>query len=165
MYSFFFNTFKTILVRVLGSIVYFILFYFTILYWFCHTSTWICHGCTHIMVCSLIAFWSSWYWLVGVFSIYFMHKGCFCNEMQRINFILHVRNIIDSGRRYETLESDMKNSLLCMEVAIARFSAYFVPVHWAPILTWRQGQGQMTLHMNPIVIQVKTSKFSALHLL
>ena len=22
------------------------LFYFTILYWFCHTSTWICHGCT-----------------------------------------------------------------------------------------------------------------------
>ena len=20
--------------------------YFTILYWFCHTSTWICHGCT-----------------------------------------------------------------------------------------------------------------------
>ena len=23
-------------------------FYFTILYWFCHTSTWICHRCTHI---------------------------------------------------------------------------------------------------------------------
>ena len=23
-------------------------FYFTILYWFCHTSTWICHGCTHV---------------------------------------------------------------------------------------------------------------------
>ena len=22
------------------------LFYFTILYWFCHTLTWICHGCT-----------------------------------------------------------------------------------------------------------------------
>ena len=22
--------------------------YFTILYWFCHTSTWICHGCTHV---------------------------------------------------------------------------------------------------------------------
>ena len=22
-------------------------FYFTILYWFCHTSTCICHGCTH----------------------------------------------------------------------------------------------------------------------
>ena len=21
-------------------------FHFTILYWFCHTSTWICHGCT-----------------------------------------------------------------------------------------------------------------------
>ena len=27
------------------SIFYFILFYFTILYWFCHTSTWIHHGC------------------------------------------------------------------------------------------------------------------------
>ena len=23
-------------------------FYFTILYWFCHTSTWIRHGCTHV---------------------------------------------------------------------------------------------------------------------
>ena len=23
---------------------YFYFFYFTILYWFCHTSTWICHG-------------------------------------------------------------------------------------------------------------------------
>ena len=23
-------------------------FYFTILYWFCHTSTWINHGCTHV---------------------------------------------------------------------------------------------------------------------
>ena len=22
------------------------LFYFTLLYWFCHTWTWICHGCT-----------------------------------------------------------------------------------------------------------------------
>ena len=22
--------------------------YITILYWFCHTSTWICHGCTHV---------------------------------------------------------------------------------------------------------------------
>ena len=22
--------------------------YFTILYWFCHTSTWICHRCTHV---------------------------------------------------------------------------------------------------------------------
>ena len=27
---------------------YFILFYFTILYWFCHTSTWIRHGCTRV---------------------------------------------------------------------------------------------------------------------
>ena len=24
------------------------IFYFTILYWFCHTSTWIHHGCTHV---------------------------------------------------------------------------------------------------------------------
>ena len=24
------------------------LFYFTILYWFCHTLTWICHGCTWV---------------------------------------------------------------------------------------------------------------------
>ena len=26
----------------------FILFYFTILYWFCHTSPWIHHGCTRV---------------------------------------------------------------------------------------------------------------------
>ena len=26
----------------------FTLFYFTILYWFCHTLTWIRHGCTHV---------------------------------------------------------------------------------------------------------------------
>ena len=26
----------------------FTLFYFTILCWFCHTSTWICHGCTRV---------------------------------------------------------------------------------------------------------------------
>ena len=26
----------------------FIFFYFTILYWFCHTSTCILHGCTHV---------------------------------------------------------------------------------------------------------------------
>ena len=25
------------------------LFYFTILYWFCHTLTWICHGCTCVI--------------------------------------------------------------------------------------------------------------------
>ena len=24
------------------------LFYFTVLYWFCHTSTWICHGYTRV---------------------------------------------------------------------------------------------------------------------
>ena len=30
-------------------IFYFILFFnFTILHWFCHISTWICHGCTHV---------------------------------------------------------------------------------------------------------------------
>ena len=27
---------------------FFTLFYFTILYWFCHTSTWIHHGCTWV---------------------------------------------------------------------------------------------------------------------
>ena len=27
---------------------YYYSFYFTILYWFCHTSTWICHGCTRV---------------------------------------------------------------------------------------------------------------------
>ena len=29
-------------------IIIIIIFYFTILYWFCHTSTWICHGCTRV---------------------------------------------------------------------------------------------------------------------
>ena len=27
---------------------FFFFFYFTILYWFCHTSTWIRHGCTRV---------------------------------------------------------------------------------------------------------------------
>ena len=27
---------------------FFTLFYFTILYWFCHTSTWVHHGCTWV---------------------------------------------------------------------------------------------------------------------
>ena len=27
---------------------FFFFFYFTILYWFCHTSTWIHHRCTHV---------------------------------------------------------------------------------------------------------------------
>ena len=30
------------------SFLFIYLFYFTILYWFCHTSSWICHGCTHV---------------------------------------------------------------------------------------------------------------------
>ena len=30
------------------SFFFFTLFYFTILYWFCHTSTWIRHGCTRV---------------------------------------------------------------------------------------------------------------------
>ena len=29
---------------------FFTLFYFTILYWFCHTSTWICHRCTRVPI-------------------------------------------------------------------------------------------------------------------
>ena len=28
--------------------LFYFIFYFTILYWFCHTSTWIRHGCTHV---------------------------------------------------------------------------------------------------------------------
>ena len=28
--------------------LFFLFLYFTILYWFCHTSTCICHGCTHV---------------------------------------------------------------------------------------------------------------------
>ena len=28
------------------KLVLFFIFYFTILYWFCHTLTWICHRCT-----------------------------------------------------------------------------------------------------------------------
>ena len=28
--------------------IYLFIFYFTILYWFCHTSTWIRHGCTRV---------------------------------------------------------------------------------------------------------------------
>ena len=30
----------------LSFFLFIYLFYFTILYWFCHTLTWICHGCT-----------------------------------------------------------------------------------------------------------------------
>ena len=39
--SFFFFFFLNIL-------IYFLFFHFAILYWFCHTSTWIRHGCTHV---------------------------------------------------------------------------------------------------------------------
>ena len=28
--------------------IFYLFFYFTILYWFCHTSTWIHHGCTRV---------------------------------------------------------------------------------------------------------------------
>ena len=31
-----------------GVFFFFYFYYFTILYWFCHTSTWIHHGCTHV---------------------------------------------------------------------------------------------------------------------
>ena len=30
------------------QILFYLFFYFTILYWFCHTSTWIHHRCTHV---------------------------------------------------------------------------------------------------------------------
>ena len=42
-FSFFFNF---IIIIFFGFC--FVLFYFTILYWFCHTSTCIRHGCTHV---------------------------------------------------------------------------------------------------------------------
>ena len=32
------------------TLLFIYLFYFTILYCFCHTSTWICHGCTHAQI-------------------------------------------------------------------------------------------------------------------
>ena len=32
----------------MNRIFFFTLFYFTILYWFCHTLTWIHHGCTGV---------------------------------------------------------------------------------------------------------------------
>ena len=38
---------KGLLLRFLSFFLFFF-FYFTILYWFCHTSTWIHHGCTHV---------------------------------------------------------------------------------------------------------------------
>ena len=43
-------------------ILIFTLFYFTILYWFCHTLTWIHHGCTcvpkHDFECYLASVWN-----------------------------------------------------------------------------------------------------------
>ena len=41
-FHFFFNSFIS------PFCVYIYFFYFTILYWFCHTSTWIHHGCTSV---------------------------------------------------------------------------------------------------------------------
>ena len=40
LFIYFFTTFSILF--------YFYFFYFTILYWFCHTSTWIHHGCTRV---------------------------------------------------------------------------------------------------------------------
>ena len=39
---------KIISLFFLYFILFIFIFYFTILYWFCHTSTWICHGCTRV---------------------------------------------------------------------------------------------------------------------
>ena len=39
---------KIIIIYLILFIYLFIYFYFTILYWFCHTSTYICHGCTRV---------------------------------------------------------------------------------------------------------------------
>ena len=50
-----------------------IIFYFTILYWFCHTSTCICHGCTHVaehhMPPNLVIF-KDYIHILSVFYIY-----------------------------------------------------------------------------------------------
>ena len=35
-------------IQILCLFFFFTLFYFTILYWLCHTLTWICHGCTWV---------------------------------------------------------------------------------------------------------------------
>ena len=40
--------FKFIFIYLFILILIFTLFYFTILYWFCHTLTWIHHGCTWV---------------------------------------------------------------------------------------------------------------------
>ena len=40
------NTIPYFILFIYFYIFYF--FYFTVLYWFCHTSTWICHGCTRV---------------------------------------------------------------------------------------------------------------------
>ena len=37
-----------LLLLLLFFVIYLFIFYFTILYWFCHTSTWIHHGCTRV---------------------------------------------------------------------------------------------------------------------
>ena len=41
--------------------------YFTILYWFCHTSTWICHGCTcvpnNFYNTKQLSFWNAFFFL------------------------------------------------------------------------------------------------------
>ena len=51
-FSFFFFFFLQIYISrfifflLISILIFFFFFYFTILYWFCHTSTWIRHGCT-----------------------------------------------------------------------------------------------------------------------
>ena len=37
-----------LMIVIIAVLYWFFLLYFAILYWFCHTSTWICHGCTHV---------------------------------------------------------------------------------------------------------------------
>ena len=42
------NEFSSAVIFIFFLIFIFTLFYFTILYWFCHTLTWIHHGCTWV---------------------------------------------------------------------------------------------------------------------
>ena len=50
MSDFFFNIQDYVIHFILFYLFIYYFFYFTILYWFCHTSTSIRHGCTHISI-------------------------------------------------------------------------------------------------------------------
>ena len=43
-----FGIYYMIMYIIFFAFVFYLFIYFIILYWFCHTSTWIHHGCTHV---------------------------------------------------------------------------------------------------------------------